>query len=109
MFNFFKRNIFYDEKKCKKIISKYTGDKNMQILRALSSGELEPNDIKKYHSVGYSGIPVDQEYILINNLSNKRDYAIKKYESGHSHSMLRKIELEIVNGNGIITEHWVCA
>ena len=81
----------------------------MQVLRALSSGELKPSDIKKYYEVGYSGCPADEEYVLINNLSNNRDYAIRRYESGSNFSILRKVELKIINGNAVILQHWACA
>ena len=109
MFDFLNRNIFYDKNHCEKIISKYTGDKKMRILRALSSGELNPSDIKRYYNIGHSRYVPDEQYRLINNLSNRKEYTIQRYESGSDVSLLKTIELKITNGKAIITEYWVCA
>lgn len=110
MFDFFKTIVFYDKKYCEKVISQYTGCKKIQVLRALADGELKPSDIKKYYNYGSSGFYGDhQAYVLIDKLSERREYGVKEYQSGCYHSMLNKIELQITKGNATITKHWVCA
>ena len=130
LFDYFERDIFYDRKRCEEIISHYTGDEKMKILRALSDNALKPSDIKRYFISGKCGCPASQEYILINRLtqpnhyidittkdepivvsldSPRSDYIVKKQLSGSSHSLLRSVELEIVDGKRTITEYWVCA
>jgi hypothetical protein len=37
------------------------------------------------------------------------EYVIKKYHSGSDHSILRRVEIEIIDGKGTITEYWECA
>ena len=102
---------FYDEKKCKEIISKYTGDKKTRILRALADGRLKPSDIKRYYICGHSGIPPSQSYLLINHLihRDKSNYKVNCFDSGCGYSVLDAVELEIKNGEAVINEHWVCA
>ena len=104
-----KRTQFYDDKRCRQIISKYSGDDaDEQTLRALVAGELQVRDIKRYYNSGKAGFPVDQEYRLINRLDG-RQYDVTKYQSGSNYSRLFKVEVDIVDGKGRIIEHWICA
>lgn len=111
LFDEIDNDIFYDRDRCENIISHYTGSRNMQVLRALSAGDLKPSDVKCFCASGSCGVPASQEYILINNVKNRfsSEYSIKTYESGSNHGMLQKVELKIDDGNGVITEHWICA
>lgn len=123
-------DIFYDPFRCEQIISRYSGSTKMRILRALSAGELRPADIKRFYICGKSGCPVDQEYILINNLARpnryvtipsisepnivswedvENEYIVKRLDSGSNRSVLTKNELCIENGKALITQHWECA
>lgn len=117
MFWFIKRKrIFYDPDKCEKIIAKYNpdGGRDMQILRALATGDLNPSDIKRYYNYGrcYPSSYVE-EYRLINQIvqlfGNKVDYIVRQIESGSFHSKLDKVELTIEDGVGYIKEYWVTA
>lgn len=104
-----KRTRFYDNKRCRHIISKYCGDyRDERILRALVAGDLQPRDIRRYYNYGKAGFPIDQEYRLINQLDQDL-YDITRYKSGSNHSMLFKVEVDIKDGNGRIIQHWICA
>jgi hypothetical protein len=102
-----RKKLFYDPDRCEKIISKYTGDRHMQVLRALVAQELNPSDIKNYYISGHTNGFPNEQYKLINRLDHEF-YTIKRFESGSNHSLLRDNELIITDGIGTIVEHWEC-
>ena len=110
-----RRRLFYDPDKCERIISHYTGCRDIQILRALSCGELVPSDIKNYYTYGYCWDinSRHEEYVLINNIQFNR-YIVDQYkyinrDSGAHHSRMKEVELQITDGKGYIIQHWVAA
>ena len=99
---------FYDPNKCLAIIEKYSGSRSMQILRALSNGELKPNDIKHYFNYGTRNrlSLCRQEYLLINQFKERNECEIVCKHSGYHRSTLDRVSLDICNGKAIVTENW---
>ena len=103
-----RRTRFYDKEYCRRIISKYTGDEKIQVLRALTSGELHPSDIKRYYNCGeHNCRGVEEEYRLINRIDTS-EYTVEEYLSGSNSSRLLCVEVNIVDGKGTIVKHWYC-
>ena len=103
-----RKKLFYDPDRCEKILDKYTGDRNMQVLRALAAWDLKPTDIKNYYAHGHTNCFPNEEYKLINCLDREL-YTVRKHMSGSNHSLLRDVELIITDGKGTIVEFWECA
>lgn len=101
----------YNPKKLKPILRQYTGNRSMQILRALATGEIKPSDIRHYYNSGKGGILsyTRQEYILIGGIADKGECEIITKASGCNYSMLSERELNIQHGKAVITEYWVAA
>lgn len=111
MFWFFTRKRwFYDPDKCEAIISRFTGTREMQTLRALSDGSLKVTDIKNFYAYGRAGYgyPPDEEYKLICHISDKAKDCCKivRYDSGLDRSMLSEVELIVTDGAGVVKQFW---
>lgn len=100
--------VFYEPSKCKPLLKKYSGDREIQILRALSDGTIKFSDIRHYYNYGVSGTLswTRQEYLLLKNIADNCPCTIITKHSGSDRSTLHKIDLEIRKGTAVITKHW---
>lgn len=101
----------YDPKKFNPILKEYTGNRSMQILRALATGEIKPSDIRHYYNSGKGGSLsyTREEYVLIGLIADKCECDIIKKDSGCNYSMLSERKLNIEHGKAVITEYWAAA